>query len=68
MNILRNRLDRLERNRPALGADVPLDLTGLAPDVVARVTAVMAGGGFPQFLSDADLQALVALADAQGAT
>ena len=66
--MLSKRLARLEANRPALGADVPLDLSGLAPDVSARITAAILDGTFPQSLSDADLQALVALADAQGAT
>jgi len=67
MNILRKRLDRLERNRPALGASPPFDMAGLAADVVARVTAAMADGTFPQSLGDADLQALVDLANQQGA-
>jgi len=65
--MLGKRLDRIERNRPALGASPPLDLTGLAPDVVARITAAMEGGTFPRGLRDADLQALVDLANEQGA-
>jgi len=36
--------------------------------VAARIMAAKADGTFPQALSDADLEALVALADAQGAT
>lgn len=64
---LRKRLDRLERNRPALGASPPFDMAGLAPDVVASVMQAKADGTFSQGLSDADLQALVDLADAQGA-
>jgi len=67
MNILCKRLDRLERNRPA-GAYEPIDMAGLDPDVVTRVTAAMADRGFPQSLSDADLQTLVDLANEQGAT
>ena len=66
--MLGKRLARLERNRPALGADVPLDLSGLAPDMSARITAAMADGTFPQSLGDADLQALVDLTNGQGAT
>jgi len=66
--MLGKRLARLEAIRPALGASPPFDMAGLAPDVVARVTAAMADGGFPQSLGDADLQALVDLANEQGAT
>ena len=66
--MLGKRLARLEANRPALGVSSLLDLTGLAPDVVARVTAAMADGGFPESLGDADLQALVDLTNEQGAT
>jgi len=66
---LRNRLGRLESNRPALGADAPLDLVGLAPDLVARVMQAKADGTFPQSFSDADLQTLVDLtANAGGAS
>ena len=35
--MLGKRLARLEAKRPALGVSPPLDLIGLAPDVVARV-------------------------------
>ena len=66
MNILRTRLARLERNRPSLDADVPLDLKGLPRDVAARIMAAKAQGTFPRSLCDADLHALVALADEQG--
>jgi len=67
MNILRTRLDRLERNRPALGADVPLPtIKGLAPDVATRFMAAKAQGTFPRSLCDADLEALVALGDELG--
>jgi len=65
--MLGKRLARLERNRPPLGAEVPLDLSGLAPDVSARITAAMADGTFPQGLADADLEALVDLTNEQGA-
>jgi len=65
---LRARLARLERTRPALGADVPLDLKGLPRDVAARIMGATAQGTFPRGLCDADLEALVALADQQGAT
>jgi len=65
--MLGRRLARLEANRPALGASSPLDLTGLAPDVVARVMQAKADDTFPQGLSDADLEALVAMANEQGA-
>jgi len=68
MNFLRTRLARLERNRPALGADVPPDLKALPRDVAARVMQAKADGTFPRSLCDADLEAMVALADEQGAT
>ena len=64
--MLGKRLARLEANRPALDADLPLDLAGLAPDVAARIMAAKAQGTFPRSLCDADLHALVALADEQG--
>jgi hypothetical protein len=64
---LRTRLARLERNRPALDADVPLDLKGLPRDVAARIMAATAQGTFSRGLCDADLEAFVALADEQGA-
>jgi len=64
--MLGKRLARLERNRPSLDADVPLDLKGLAPDVVARVMQAKADGTFPRSLCDADLEALVALGDELG--
>jgi len=66
MTILRKRIDRLERNRPALDADVPFELIGLAPDVAARFMAAKAQGTFPRSLCDADLHALVALGDELG--
>jgi len=65
--MLSKRLVSLERSRPALGKSSPLDLTGLAPDVVARVMQAKADDTFPQGLSDADLEALLALANVQGA-
>jgi len=61
--VLLKGLARLEANRPAPGALPLLDLAGLAPDVVALVTGLMADGTFPRGLSDADLQALVSLAN-----
>ena len=66
--MLAKRLARLEANRPALGADVPFDMAGLAPDVVARVMQAKVDGTFPRSLCDADLEALVDLANEQGAT
>ena len=62
------RLDRIERNRPALGADEPLNMEALPRDVAARILAALADGTFPHGLSDADLEAAVAVADEQGAT
>jgi len=62
--MLSKRLARLEANRPALGASAPLDLSGLATDASARITAAMADGTFPQSLGDADLEAILHLADA----
>ena len=67
MTILRKRLDWLERNRPVLGANVPPDLKALPRDVAARVIQAKADGTFPRSLCDADLEAVVALADMQGA-
>ena len=64
--MLGKRVARLERNRPSLDADVPLDLKGLPRDVAARIMAAKAQGTFPRSLCDADLHALVALADKQG--
>ena len=61
--MLSKRLARLEEHRPAPGALAPLDMAGFAPDVLARITAATADGDFPQSLSDADLQALVDLAN-----
>ena len=66
--MLGKRLARLEANRPALGISCTVDMSGLAPDVVARITAAMADGTFPQSLGDSDLEALVALANDRGAT
>tara|TARA_R110002072_G_scaffold297547_1_gene470513 strand:- start:1686 stop:1889 length:204 start_codon:yes stop_codon:yes gene_type:complete len=60
------RLKKLERIRPSRSLSPPLDLVGLPSDVVARVTLAKAEGTFPQSLCDADLEALVALADQQG--
>lgn len=60
------RLKKLERARPSRGQSPPLDLVGLPPDVVARVMLAKSEGTFPQSLCDADLEALVALADQQG--
>ena len=65
--MLSKRLVSLGRSRPALGASPLLDLVGLAPDVVARVMQAKADGGFPRSLCDADLEALLALANVQGA-
>jgi hypothetical protein len=65
--MLGKRLARLEAKRPALGVSPPLDLIGLAPDVAARFMAAKAQGTFPRSLCDTDLEALVALADEQGA-
>ena len=65
--MLGKRVARLEGNRPSLDADVPLDLKGLPRDVAARIMAAKAQGTFPRSLCDADLEALVALADEQGA-
>jgi hypothetical protein len=53
--MLGKRLARLEAKRPALGVSPPLDLIGLAPDVVARVMQAKADGTFPRGLCDADL-------------
>jgi hypothetical protein len=64
--MLGKRLARLEAKRPALGVSPPLDLIGLAPDVVARVMQAKADGTFPRSLCDADLKALVALGDELG--
>ena len=64
--MLGKRLARLEAKRPALGVSPPLDLIGLAPDVLTRVMQAKADGTFPRGLCDADLEALVALADEQG--
>jgi len=61
--MLSKRLARLEANRPVPGALPPLDLAGFAPDVLARITTAMANSTFPQSLCDADLQALVSLAN-----
>ena len=58
---------KLERIRPALGISPTLDLARLSPDMLARITAAKADGTFPRGLCDADLHALVALADEQGA-
>ena len=66
--MLGKRLARLEANRPALGASPQFDMAGLAPDVVARMMQAKADGTFPRGLSNADLQALVDLANQQGAT
>lgn len=63
---IRARLKKLERIRPSRGLSPPLDLVQLPPDVVARVMLAKAEGNFPQSLCDADLEALVALADQQG--
>ena len=65
--MLGKRVARLERNRPSLDADGRLDLKGLPRDVAARIMAAKAQGTFPRSLCDADLHALVALADEQGA-
>jgi len=65
--MLSKRLARLEANRLAPGALPPLDMAGLAPDVLARITAAMADGTFPRSLCDADLQALLDLANQQEA-
>jgi hypothetical protein len=65
--MLGKRVARLERNRPALDADVPLDLKGLPRDMAARIMAAKAQGTFPRSLCDSDLEALVALADEEGA-
>jgi|GEM_PF-1458458 len=62
---LRTCLARLKCNRPALGADVPLGLRALPRDVSACIMAATAQGTFPCGLCDADLEALVALADAR---
>ena len=64
--MLGKRLARLEANRPAPGAPLPLDLVGLAPDVALRVMQAKANGTFPRSLCDADLEALVALGDELG--
>jgi len=66
--MLGKRLARLEANRPAPGLSCTVDMTALAPDVVARVMQAKADGTFPQSLCDADLQALVDLTNEQGAT
>jgi len=66
--MLGKRLARLEANRPALGVSCTVYLAGLAADVMARVMQAKADGTFPRLLCDADLEALVALADQQGAT
>jgi len=66
--MLGKRLARLEANRPAPGASLPPDLVGLPRDVAARVMQAKADGTFPRSLCDADLEAMVALADEQGAT
>ena len=64
--MLGKRLARVEAKRPALGVSPPLDLIGLASDVVARLMQAKADGTFPRSLCDTDLEALVALADEQG--
>jgi len=66
--MLGKRLARLEANRPALGADEPLDMGALPPDVAARIMAAMADGTFPHGLSDADVEVAAAVADKQVAT
>jgi len=68
MNTLRKRIDRIERNRPALSADEPLDMKALPSDVAARIMAAVAGGTFPHGLSDADVEVAAAVADKQVAT
>jgi len=65
---LSTRLVSLEISRPALSASPSLDLAGLAPDAVARVIQAKADGTFPRSSGGADLEALVALANEQGAT
>jgi hypothetical protein len=65
--MLGKRLARLEANCPALGLTPPPDLVGLAYGVLARVMQAKADGTFPRSLCDADLEALVALADQQAA-
>ena len=66
--MLARRLTKLEANRPALGADEPLDMEALPRDVAARIMAAVADGTFPRGLSDADIEAALTVADAQGAT
>lgn len=59
---LNTRLARLERMRlepvavPVMGLDLP-------PDLRARIATAQAAGTFPQSLSDADLEAIVAAVD-----
>ena len=66
--MLARRLARLEANRPAPGVSFAVDMAGLAADVAARVVQAKADDTFPQSLCDADLQAVLALANEQGAT
>ena len=66
--MLTKRLARMEANRPAPGVSFAVDMAGLAADVVARVVQAKADGTFPQSLCNADLQAVLALANEQGAT
>jgi len=58
--MLSKRLARLEAKRPAPGDQKPLDMEALPRAVAARIMAAKADGTFPQGLSDADLQAMVA--------
>ena len=66
--MLGKRLARLEAKRPAPGLSRVVDMIGLAPDLVARLIQAKADGTFPRSLCDADLEALVDLANEQGAT
>lgn len=66
--MLAKRMARLEASRPAPGVSFTLDMAGLAADVEARVAQAKADGTFPQSLCNADLQAVLTLANEQGAT
>lgn len=59
---LRTRLAKLERNRPEPVAASGLELD-LPPDLCARIGEAQAAGTFPQSLSDADLETIVAAGD-----
>ncbi len=62
--MLAKRLAGLEARSPATGQP-PLELVGIPAAVAARIMRAEAEGSFPQSLCDADLEAILALADEQ---